>query len=144
MINIDLFIIYLIQYQLAVDKFAHRPRQAPQFELQDFFGQVLRFIVVNIPLSLDYGIEAQSFVYAVIDEIKLLDQRSRTNLFYQATGPIVLIDLNQVQCVIGRILDRGKWAIALCDPWGLFFIHLTHESGISYNKGMNSGWMNLG
>ena len=33
---------------------------------------------------------------------------------------------------------------ALWDPWGLFFIHLTHESGISDYKGMNSGWMNLG
>jgi hypothetical protein len=104
--------IYSIQYQLAVDKFAHRPRQAPQFELQNFFGQVLRFIVVKIPLSLDNGIEAQSLVYAVIDEIKV--QGSGTNFygrFYQATGPIVFIDLNQVQCVIGRILDRGKWAI---------------------------------
>jgi hypothetical protein len=106
--------LYSIQYQLAVDRFAHRPRQAPQFELQDFFGQVLRFIVVNIPLSLDHGIEAQSLVYAVIDEIKVLDHGSVTNFygrFYRATGPIVFIDLNQVQCVIGRILDRGKWAI---------------------------------
>jgi hypothetical protein len=33
---------------------------------------------------------------------------------------------------------------ALWDPWGLFFIHLTHESGISDYKGMNLGWMNLG
>jgi RNase H-like domain found in reverse transcriptase len=32
---------------------------------------------------------------------------------------------------------------ALWDPWGLFFIHLTHESGISNYKGMNSGGMNL-
>ena len=71
----------------------------------------LHFIVVNIPLSLDHGIEAQSLVYAVIDEIKILDHGSGTNLFYQATGPIIFIDLNQVQCVIGRILDRGKWAI---------------------------------
>ena len=113
-INIDIFIIiYSIQYQLAVDKLAHRPRQAPQFELQDFFGQVLRFIVVNIPLSLDHGIEAQSFVYAVIDEIKLLDHGTNFyGLYYRpATGPITFIDLNQVQCVIGRILDRGKWAI---------------------------------
>jgi hypothetical protein len=22
-----------------------------------------------------------------------------------------MIDLNQVQCVVGRIFDRGKWAI---------------------------------
>ena len=32
----------------------------------------------------------------------------------------------------------------LWDPWGLFFIHLTHESEISDLKGMNLGWMNLG
>jgi hypothetical protein len=81
-----LLFIYSIQYQLAVDKFAHQPCQAPQFELQDFFGQVLHFLVVNISPSLDYGI-------------------------YQATGPIVTIDLNQVQCVIGQIFDQGKWAI---------------------------------
>jgi hypothetical protein len=108
--------LYSIQYQLAVDKFAHRPRQAPQFELQDFFGQVLRFIVVNIPQSIDHGIEAQSLVYAVIDEVKVLDRGSGTSAsfhshFYQDTGPIVIVDLNQVQCVIGRIYDRGKWAI---------------------------------
>jgi len=106
--------LYSIQYQLAVDKFAHRPRQAPQFELQDFFGQVLRFIVVNIPLSIDHGIEAQSLVYAVIDEVKIQDHGSGTNFyghFYQATGPIGFVDLNQIQCVIGRVLDRGKWAI---------------------------------
>ena len=77
---------------------------------------MLRFIVVNIPQSLHHGIEAQSLVYAVIDEVKILDHGIRTNsyghgLFYQATGPIAFIDLNQVQCVIGRILDRGKWAI---------------------------------
>ena len=32
---------------------------------------------------------------------------------------------------------------ALCDPWGLFFIHLMYESKISYLKGTNSGWMKL-
>jgi len=75
---------------------------------------VLRFIVVNIPLSIPHGIEAQSLVYAVIDEVKVLDHGTNANFysrFYQATGPIVFVDLNQVQCVIGRILDRGKWAI---------------------------------
>jgi len=75
---------------------------------------VLRFIVVNIPLSIDHGIEAQSLIYAAIDEVKVLDHAYGTNLygrFYQATGPIAFVDLNQVQCVIGRIFDRGKWAI---------------------------------
>ena len=104
--------IICIQYQLDVDKFAHQPCQASQFELQNFFGQVLRFIVVEMPESLDHGIEAQSLVYAAIVEIKVLDHGTNfCDLFYEATGPVVFIDLNQVQCVIGRILDRGKWAI---------------------------------
>jgi hypothetical protein len=65
-----------------------------------------------MPESLDHGIEAQFLVYAVIDEIKVLDHGTNfCDLFYQTTGPIVFVDLDQVQCVIGRILDRGKWAI---------------------------------
>ena len=65
-----------------------------------------------MPESLDHGIEAQSLVYAAIDEIKVLNHGTNfCDLFYQATGPVVFIDLNQVQCVIGIILDQGKWAI---------------------------------
>jgi hypothetical protein len=101
----------LIQYWLAVDKFAHQPCQAPQFELQDFFGQVLCFLVVDIPPSPDHGIKVQSFVYVVINEIKVLDHETNLYRFYQATGPTVIIDLNQVQCVVGQIFDQGKWAI---------------------------------
>ena len=93
--------IYSIQYQLAVDKFAYQPHQAPQFKLQDFFGQVLCFLVVNMLPSLDHGIEEQFLVYVVINEIKVLDHGTNLYRFYQATGPNVVIDLNQVQCVIG-------------------------------------------
>jgi hypothetical protein len=83
----------------------YRPCQAPQFKLQGFFGQVLHFLVVNIPPSLDHGIEVQSLVYVVINETKVLDHGTNLNHFYQATGPIVIIDFNQVQCVIGWIFD---------------------------------------
>ena len=34
--------------------------------------------------------------------------------------------------------------MTLWDPWGVFFIYLTYEIGISDYKGMNLGWMNLG
>ena len=53
------------------------------------------------------------YIYAVIDEVKIQDHGSGTNFygrFYQATGPIGF-DLNQIQCVIGWVLDGGKWAI---------------------------------
>ena len=47
-------------------------------------------------------------------KIKVLDRGSRTSFyghFYQDTGPIVIVNLNQVKFVIGQIYDRGKWAI---------------------------------
>ena len=75
------------------------------FELQDSFGQVLCFLVVNIPPSLNHGIEAQSPVYAVIDKIKVLDHGTKLYHFYQATGSDMIIDFNQVHCVIGQIFD---------------------------------------
>ena len=67
---------------------------------------MLCFIVVNVPQSIDHGIEAQSLLYAVIDAVKVLDHgTSFYSCFYQDTGPIVIVDFNQVQCVIGWILD---------------------------------------
>ena len=69
-VHIDLLIL---QYQLAVDKFAHLPYRAPEFELQDFFGQILHFIIVDIPHSPIYKIKAGSFIYALINQVLYTD-----------------------------------------------------------------------
>ena len=56
---------------------------------------------------------------------------------------VILVKSSYLQ---DNLLDLTDWDLlpTLWDPWGLFFIYLTHESGISNYKGMNSGWMNLG
>ena len=78
----------------------------PKFELHNFYGQILRFLVVNIPDSqADHGIEAQSLAYAVIRQVNLLDEVAGGIKYYKDLGPIVSVDLNQVKCVIGRIMD---------------------------------------
>lgn len=96
-----------------MDKYANQRRRAPEFELQNFYGQILRFLVVDIPDSTqaDHGIEAESLAYAVIRQVKLLDEVAGGIKYYKDLGSIVFVDLNQVKCVIGRIMDRGKWAI---------------------------------
>jgi hypothetical protein len=48
-----------------------------------------------------------------INEIKVLDHGTNLYHFHQATGPAVITDLNQVQCVVGQIFDQGKWAEVL-------------------------------
>jgi hypothetical protein len=105
--------LLVLQYQLDVDIFAHRRRQVPQFELRDFFGQILRFLIVDIPHAPEHGIEADSFIYAAIKQVKISEPATdhcRIN-YYEDLGPTELVDLDQVKCVIGRIMDRGKWAI---------------------------------
>jgi hypothetical protein len=47
----------------------------------------------------------------VINEMKVLDHGTNLYHFHLATGPIVIIDLNQVQSVINWIFDQGKWAM---------------------------------
>ena len=105
---------FLFQFQLLVDKYANQRRRAPEFELQDFYGQILRFLVVDIPDSqaqADLEIETGSLAYAVIRQINLLDEIAGGIKYYKDLGPIIFVDLNQVKCVIGRVMDRGKWAI---------------------------------
>lgn len=79
--------------------------------MHNFYGQILRFLVVDIPDSPQAGIEAESLAYAVIRQVKLLDEVAGGIKYYKDLGSIVFVDLNQVKCVIGRIMDRGKWAI---------------------------------
>ena len=103
----------MFQYQLAIDRYAHQRYWTPEFELQDFFGQILHFIVINIPPSPEHNIEAKSFIYAAIREVRISEPATdhcRIN-YYQDLGPTVSVDLNQVKCVVGRIRDRDKWAI---------------------------------
>ena len=106
-------LVLVLQYQLAVDKFAHLPRRAPEFELRNFFGQILLFLIINIPPSPKHQINANSFMYAVIKQVKISEPATgqcRIN-YYEDLGPVVLVDLNQVKCTVGCIMDHGKWAI---------------------------------
>jgi hypothetical protein len=103
----------LYQYQLAIDKFAHLPHRTPEFEWQDFFRKILRFIIVDIPHSPIHNIEADSFVYAFINQVKVSEpaiNQCGIN-YYKELGPTEFVDLNQIQCVVGHIKDHGRWSI---------------------------------
>ncbi|KAI0289703.1 hypothetical protein B0F90DRAFT_1641478 [Multifurca ochricompacta] len=102
-----------VQYQLAVDKFAHLPHRAPEFHLQDFFGKILCFVIVDIPHSPIHNIKADSFIYAFISQVKISEPA--TNQcginYYKDLGPTEFVGLNQIKCVVGCIKDCGKWSI---------------------------------
>ena len=105
--------LLVLQYQLAIDKFAHLPHRTPKFGLQDFFGQIPCFIIVDILHFLIYNIKANSFIYTFINQVKISDLATNhcgIN-YYEDLGPTEFVDLNQIECIVGRIKDHGKWSI---------------------------------
>jgi hypothetical protein len=54
-----------------------------------------------------------SFIYAAIHQANISEPATDhcgIN-YYQQLGPVVVVDLTSVQCVVGRIRDCNKWAI---------------------------------
>ena len=82
-----------------------------EFELHDFFGQLLRLLIISIPESQNDRVQPQMLVYALIKSVKLIDPTVDGIKYYKDFGSMEFIDLNQVKCVIGWIMDHGRWAI---------------------------------
>ena len=66
---------------------------------------------IRVPGGYTVPVSITTLAYAVIRQVNLLDEVAGGIKYYKDLGSIVFVDLNQVKCVIGRILDRGKWAI---------------------------------
>jgi hypothetical protein len=94
-----------------VDKFAHQRRRTSKFELRDFFGQLLRLLIISIPESENDQVQPQMLVYTLIKSVKLINPTADGIKYYKGFGSMEFVDLNQVKCVIGWIMDRGRWAI---------------------------------
>ena len=101
---------HLLQYTQLVDRHARRPRKTPDFELQNFFGQLNRILLIELPsaqrLNLD---EPTTVIVALIREVKTT---LRNSIYYfKNFGVEEVVDLNTLQCVVGRVWDRDEWAI---------------------------------
>jgi hypothetical protein len=82
-----------------------------EFELHDFFGQLLHLLIISIPELQSDRVQLQMLVYMLIKPVKLIDPTADGIKYYKDFGSMEFIDLNQVKCVIGQIMDRGRWTI---------------------------------
>jgi len=83
-------------------------------ELRDFFGRVLQFFVLDVPSIPNHSITATRIIYAVIRQLKItriIERPLRICYFKDDSGPIEMVDLDQIQCLVGRIYDRHEWAV---------------------------------
>jgi hypothetical protein len=100
----------LLQYTLYVDRHARHKRITPDFEEKTFFGQLQRILILELQAArrLDLA-QPTTVILALIQEVKAT---LRDGIYtYKEFGAEEIVDLKTVQCVIGRVKDRGVWSI---------------------------------
>jgi hypothetical protein len=103
-----------------VDKYAHQSNREPVYTKRVFFGQLKQILLLKLPSIPQLGLASPSvIIYAVVQSVKVT---LTNNLYsYHDTGAIQVIDLNTVQCVVGRVIDRNCWNFV--DRSGISTVH---------------------
>ena len=93
-----------------MDRYARQKRRTHEFELQNFFGQLQRIFVIDIPPTPRLNIAVPTTIILAL--IKNVKTTLTDNIYYyKVFGVNEVVDLTTVQCVVGRVWDRDEWAI---------------------------------
>ena len=93
-----------------MDRYARQRKRIPEFEVQNFFGQLQRILVLELPSTPRLNIAMPTTVIlALIREVKATLRNGI--YYYKDFGVEEVVDLSNLQCVVGRIWDRDQWAI---------------------------------
>jgi hypothetical protein len=79
--------------------------------LGTFFGELQRIVKMDLPATPQLNLkEPQVVFYAIVKQCNAVQTREGF-WEYKELGGLEAVDLGLVQCVVGRIFDRGKWVI---------------------------------
>ena len=93
-----------------MDRYAHQRRKTPEFQVEQFFGQLKRILVLEIPPTPELKLTTPTtIILAVIQNAKTILKNGF--YCYKDLGVDEVVDLSTVQCVVGRIWDRSEWTI---------------------------------
>jgi len=79
--------------------------------LKTYFGELQRIIKIDVPATLQLNLnKPQTLFFAIVKQCKAT--QSKEGFWeYSNLGGLEAVDVGLVQCVVGRIFDRGKWII---------------------------------
>jgi len=78
--------------------------------LKTYFGELQRIVKINVPATPQLNLkEPQVLFFAIVKQCKAFQKEGFWE--YTTLGGLEAVDLGLIQCVVGRIFDRGKWVI---------------------------------
>ena len=102
------------QYEQLVNKNQDYQNFPIDLELKTFFGQLLNIVVIPIPKSGELQMtEPETLCLVVIWQVHLLSDSYPVLSVpsYSQTSALDPIDVKSIQCIVGHVKDRRKWAL---------------------------------
>ncbi|KAI0083042.1 hypothetical protein BDY19DRAFT_987984 [Irpex rosettiformis] len=101
-----------VRYQLLVDINARAHNRPLLFAVQTFYGRLMHVVVVNVGAIPSQNIPATHVVLAIIRSCKVDEHHPKLDIhYYSEEGALDVVDVTTVQCLVGRVYDRERWAI---------------------------------
>lgn len=100
----------IYQYDLLVDKNAHRRRADPDYEARSFFGQLTNLFVLNIPDAIpELGLtEGRAIILAAVHSCKIEGKNQIRMPFYTGLGRTEVIDAGSIICSVARFQSDSE------------------------------------
>ncbi|KAH9849713.1 hypothetical protein C2E23DRAFT_932379 [Lenzites betulinus] len=103
------------KYELLVDKNARYRNRPVILEKKTFYGQLRQLLVIDlhpVPSAVPPQITSSTIVLGAIQRCLIEnDHRTLDIHYYKRLGGLELVDITTVQCLVGRVQDRGRFAI---------------------------------
>ena len=97
---------------MLVDKNANHWNRPVVLEPEVFFGQLQHIFVVYLGVSKSLKLaNPTTLILAAIHVCSDPQLKDNNVYYYKQEGRTEVVDMNCIQCAIGRVTDRGRWAI---------------------------------
>ncbi|KAI0055125.1 hypothetical protein BV25DRAFT_1770760, partial [Artomyces pyxidatus] len=100
-----------VRYTALIDRHERRQNHPEELVAKDFYGQLRLIIVIPIPASGDLRQpRPETIALAVIRPAKAKVKTGAAEPL-SIPGPIDVVDLQSLQCVVGRVRHDHEWAL---------------------------------
>jgi hypothetical protein len=101
---------------MLIDIFEHQRGHQPKYVLETFFGQLQHIIRVSFENGCrDLGIDLGTTILLVAIRTCVLEKNYYTEGLdlhpYSRLGALHIVDVKNVQCLVGRIFNGKQWTI---------------------------------